>query len=57
MNGGLVISIAIFTFLEVVRTEYVRAFGVESKESTAYVLLVAAMLILAFLCFPDEQPK
>ena len=49
MNASLLFSIIVFTLLEVVRSEYARAFGAEAKDSVEYVGLVTASLFVVLL--------
>lgn len=55
MNLSLLFSLIVFALLDVVRSEYARAYGNEAKDSLGYVALIASSLILIFLAFPPWE--
>ena len=55
MQFAFFFSMILFALLEVVRNQFVRSYGVESKDSLGYVIIVSCAMLIMFLAFPDGE--
>lgn len=53
MQLSLLIGMIMVAVLDVVRSRYQWAYGVEAKDSSEYVVVVGAMLLSLFYAFPE----
>ena len=53
MNEGMVFGMTTLALLEVMKSQFTTAYGVEPRESIGFVLLVGLILLLLFFTLPD----